>query len=112
MVTNSSAAVGWMPTVASNTVLVAPAFKAGVHVGPATVGEIGVMKKDIVFSGDVLNTTARIQDECNRHRVNLLVSADLLRLMKAKNAFHAIPIGEIPLRGKAEPLALSVVLPA
>src|SRR3546814_9687499 len=28
MVTNSSAAVGWMPTVASKTCLVAPAFKA------------------------------------------------------------------------------------
>jgi adenylate cyclase len=90
---------------------VAPIFKAGVHVGPATVGEIGVVKKDIVFSGDVLNTTARIQGECNRYRVNLLVSADLLQLMPVEDAFHAIPIGEIPLRGKSEPLALSVVLP-
>jgi hypothetical protein len=39
---------------------VAPAFKAGVHVGEATVGEIGVVKKDIVYSGDVLNTTSRM----------------------------------------------------
>jgi adenylate cyclase len=91
---------------------VAPAFKAGVHLGPATVGEIGVLKKDIVYSGDVLNTTARIQAECNRHRVDLLVSSDLLERMGIGDAFHALPIGEIPLRGKAEPLALSVVLPA
>ena len=34
---------------------VAPVLKAGIHIGPATVGEIGVVKKDIVFSGDVLN---------------------------------------------------------
>jgi len=34
-----------------------PSFKAGMHLGEATVGEIGVIKKDIVFSGDVLNTT-------------------------------------------------------
>jgi adenylate cyclase len=91
---------------------VVPMFKAGVHVGPATVGEIGVVKKDIVFTGDVLNTTARIQGECNRHRVNLIVSSDLLQRMRIEDAFHAVPIGEIALRGKAEPLALSVVLPA
>jgi adenylate cyclase len=88
---------------------VAPVFKAGVHVGPAMVGEIGVVKKDIVFSGDVLNTTARIQAECNRHGVNLLASSDLLRLVPLAGAFDARPIGEIALRGKAEPLALSEV---
>lgn len=91
---------------------VEPTFKAGVHFGAATVGEIGVVKKDIVFSGEVLNTTARIQAECNRHRVNLLVSSELLGHMRIDDDFHSLPIGEIPLRGKAEPLALSVVLPA
>ena len=91
---------------------VAPVFKAGLHLGSATVGEIGVVKKDIVFSGDVLNTTARIQGECNRHRVNLLASAALLQHIQMEDAFHALPIGAIPLRGKSEPLPLSVVLPA
>ena len=90
---------------------VAPMFKAGLHLGAATIGEIGVVKKDIVFSGDVLNTTARIQGECNRHRVNLLASSDLLEHLRVDDAFHALPIGAIPLRGKSEPLALSVVLP-
>jgi hypothetical protein len=31
--------------------------------------------------------------------------------MRMVETFHAISIGEINLRGKAEPLALSVVLP-
>ena len=91
---------------------VSPFFKAGMHVGSATVGEIGVVKKDIVFSGDVLNTTARIQAECNRYRVNLLASGDLIEQLRVRESFHAVPIGEIPLRGRAQPLALSVVLPA
>jgi adenylate cyclase len=91
---------------------VTPTFKAGVHVGSATVGEIGVLKKDIVYSGDVLNATARIQDECNRYRVSLLASADLLGMVPASEAFHAISIGELTLRGRSEPLSLSVVLPA
>jgi len=88
---------------------IAPEFKAGVHVGEATVGEIGVVKKDIVFSGDVLNTTSRIQEECNRHKVKLLASSDLLRRMALEPAFGSVPIGEIRLRGKAELLSLSAV---
>jgi adenylate cyclase len=91
---------------------VAPTFKAGVHVGRITVGEIGIVKKDIVYSGDVLNTTSRIQGECNRYRIDLLASSDLLRRLPATDAFHAQPIGEIRLRGKAEPLGLNVVVPA
>jgi len=88
---------------------VIPDFKAGVHVGEATVGEIGVVKKDIVYSGDVLNTTSRIQQECNRYAVNLLVSADLVGRLSLEPAYAAVPLGEIQLRGKAEPLALSEV---
>jgi adenylate cyclase len=91
---------------------VAPTFKAGLHMGPITVGEIGIVKKDIVFSGDVLNTTSRIQGECNRYRIDLLASSDLLERLPPTDAFHAQPIGEIRLRGKAKPLALSVVVPA
>ena len=91
---------------------VAPTFKAGIHVGTATVGEIGVIKKDIVYSGDVLNATARIQGECNRYRVSLLASEDLLGMVAASEAFHSVSIGELVLRGRSEPLSLSVVLPA
>jgi adenylate cyclase len=40
-----------------------PSFKAGLHIGEATVGEIGVIKKDIIYSGDVLNTTSRIEGQ-------------------------------------------------
>ena len=42
-----------------------PEFKAGFHLGKVTTGEIGVIKKEIIFTGDVLNTTARIQGLCN-----------------------------------------------
>lgn len=88
---------------------VVPAFKAGVHVGEATVGEIGIIKKDIVFSGDVLNTTARIQQECNRHQVDLLASSELLGRLSMGKRYAAALIGEIQLRGKSEALSLSAV---
>ncbi len=86
-----------------------PTFKAGLHLGEATVGEIGVIKKDIVFSGDVLNTTSRIQGECNHHAVNVLLSTKLLQRLPLKEAYHPIPIGEIHLRGKTEKVSLNTV---
>ena len=47
-----------------------PDFRLGSHVGEVTVGEIGVVKKDLAMSGDTMNTAARIRsayDELNHH---------------------------------------------
>ena len=43
-----------------------PGFKAGLHAGEVIAAEIGDLKKEIAFNGEVLNVTARIQGECNR----------------------------------------------
>lgn len=75
-------------------------FKAGVHHGEVTVGEMGVIKKDIVFSGDVLNTTARIQDQCNHYQANLLISEDTYSILKEHCPFKFRSLGEFELRGK------------
>lgn len=78
----------------------APGFKAGMHCGPVITGEIGVLKKEIAFNGDVLNTTARIQDLCNDYGVELLVSEDLYTVLTPDNTFVAKPIGNLSLRGR------------
>ena len=39
---------------------IVPEFRVGIHLGEVTVGEIGVIKKDLAMSGDTMNTTARI----------------------------------------------------
>ena len=57
---------------------VLPEFKAGFHMGKVTTGEIGALKKDIIFTGDVLNTTARIQGLCNTYNVDILISNQLM----------------------------------
>jgi adenylate cyclase len=88
-----------------------PFFKAGMHIGEATVGEIGIIKKDIVFSGDVLNTTSRIQGECNKHNVNIILSSALLQRMPMNGEYKKIPLGEIQLRGKEERLSLITIEP-
>jgi class 3 adenylate cyclase len=78
-----------------------PEFKAGLHCGNVTIGEVGVIKKEIVFTGDVLNTTARIQELCNTYNVRLLVSKKLIDLLQIKNRYLIKAIGEITLRGKS-----------
>jgi adenylate cyclase len=77
-----------------------PEFKAGLHCGEVTIGEVGVIKKEIVFTGDVLNTAARIQEMCNTYNVSMLVSKKLLDLLKLENRFLIKELGEITLRGK------------
>ncbi|MBB4079436.1 adenylate cyclase [Lewinella aquimaris] len=88
---------------------VAPDFKAGLHYGSVTTGEIGVVKKHIMFSGDVLNATARMQSLCNTVGVDLLVSAPLIALLPPNEAFHPQSIGCKELRGKTEELELYTV---
>jgi len=89
---------------------VVPEFKAGMHIGTATVGEIGVLKKEIAFSGDVLNTTCRIQNECNKNKTDLLISENLLNKLKNDSTFVAKKIGEIELRGKQTKTRLYSIL--
>ena len=88
---------------------VAPDFKAGLHIGNVTTGEIGVMKKEIAFSGDVLNATARIQGLCNTHEVDLLVSGDLLDRLQLDTGVEVESLGQCELRGKTKKVALHTI---
>lgn len=84
-----------------------PEFKAGLHSGRVTIGEIGVIKKDIVFSGDVLNTAHRIQAICNRYGVKILISKHLLdKLHLPPSDFNPMRVGIIELKGKQQKLEL------
>jgi adenylate cyclase len=86
-----------------------PDFKAGLHYGKVIAGEIGIIKRDITFSGDVLNTTSRIQSKCNEYKVKILSSDELLELLSYKNQYKRIPIGDIELKGKESKVALSTI---
>lgn len=83
-----------------------PEFKAGYHIGEVTTGEIGIIKKDIIHTGDVLNTTARIQAECNRYKSKALISGDLLEELQKEDPITFTQIGELMLRGKKKPIQL------
>lgn len=89
---------------------VVPDFKAGLHCGPVMVGEIGVVKRDIAFSGEVVGTAARIQNRCNHLEVNLLMSQDLKDLLPWQGS-RLVPEhkGDLLIKGKMVNLALYTV---
>ena len=86
-----------------------PTFKAGIHLGSVTTGEVGVIKKEIIFSGDVLNTTARIQGLCNKYAVDLLTSEQVIQAMDLGNEFQSHSIEEVELRGRNEKIKLFTI---
>lgn len=82
---------------------VVPVFKAGVNIGSATVLEVGEIKREISYLGDVLNTAARIQGMCGEFGENLLVSEDLReRLGEFPEDLSTKGIGHIELRGREQ----------
>jgi adenylate cyclase len=88
-----------------------PEFKAGFHLGKVTTGEIGVIKKEIIFTGDVLNTTARIQGLCNEYKVDILISGPLIKRLNLTSAFKIKALGENELRGRDEKIELFTIFP-
>ncbi|WP_181040025.1 adenylate/guanylate cyclase domain-containing protein [Aureitalea marina] len=88
-----------------------PVFKAGLHFGPVITGEMGIVKREIVYSGDVLNTASRIQSLCNEMKTDLLVSRNLISLIDLNFLDKKVKsIGNISLRGKQEKIELVTLL--
>lgn len=82
-----------------------PSFKAGFHCGTVVAGEVGIVKRDITYSGDVLNTTSRIQSLCKEFNSEIIASAELLNKLNPNN-YNFRPLGAVHLKGKGKALDL------
>jgi adenylate cyclase len=85
---------------------VIPEFKASMHAGKTVAGEIGIIKREIVYSGDTLNTAARIQELCNKYGEKLLISGDLMEMLNPQKDYLVNEIGEKYLRGRTASIML------
>lgn len=85
---------------------VKPAFKAGLHFGKVISAQIGDLKREIVYNGDVLNTAARIRSECNTYERDCLVSGNLLNQLKPLTDFRWELVNTVTLRGKESEVEL------
>ncbi|RTQ45397.1 adenylate/guanylate cyclase domain-containing protein [Hymenobacter gummosus] len=78
-----------------------PRFKAGAHGGLVTTVLVGTAHRELVYHGDVLNTTARIQAQCNALGSWFLISEALRQQLGPQPEFQFTPQGGQLLRGKA-----------
>lgn len=87
------------------TYSVVPTFRAGVHLGQVTTGEIGALKKEIFFTGDVLNVTARIQKLCKPMGQEIIVSEELAQQLE-KEGIRFESLGNMELEGRKKSVGL------
>ncbi len=85
-------------------------FRAGLHCGPVVAGEMGSVKREIVFLGDTVNTAARIQDFCRQTGERVLASADLIDRLELPQGVAKRSLGDLRLRGKGADISLYALI--
>lgn len=85
---------------------VVPEFRAALHCGMIAAGECGEEKREIVYFGDTINTTARIQSLCRPLQSNFLVSKALFDRLAPTPDIIFEPLGPQAIRGRDAPVEL------
>ena len=84
---------------------IVPEYKAGMHTGKVIVGQVGIARKELVMSGDTINTASRIRSACNDLNQKFLVSKEIIDLLQMKD-WQTESMGEVDLKGKNENIEL------
>ena len=79
---------------------VVPRFRGGLHGGTVTAGELGDLRQQIVFVGDILNTAARLEEYAKRMGLDLVASGALLDRLALPPGVEAKHCGDLAIRGK------------
>jgi adenylate cyclase len=82
-----------------------PEYKAGLHTGTVTVGQVGIIKKDLVMSGNTMNTAARIRSACTDLNQKFIVSKAVMELLDMKD-WQTESLGLVDMKGKNEEMEL------
>ena len=77
-----------------------PEFKAGLAEGVVTVAEVGDIKRELAYHGEVLHTAARLEKLCNNLGHNVLITERVFKLLTIHNGYEIKPLGEFQLKGK------------
>jgi adenylate cyclase len=80
----------------------APRIRGSLHFGPVIVGEIGDVKRAIVFNGDVMNTAARLEELSRGVDGGFLASRAAMDRFASKPPFAVRELGRLPIRGRAD----------
>lgn len=86
-----------------------PTIKGSLHVGQVTRGELNTVKKEFIYTGDVLNTASRMYRICKEKDVSLVISRRLLKKFSNLHRFHFRDGGFFHPEGKQKKLYLYAV---
>ena len=82
----------------------APELRAALHFGEVVAGEIGEERRAIVFHGDVMNATARLEGATREADCRFIVSEQALHALGDAPGCRLRELGELTLRGRREPI--------
>ncbi len=77
-----------------------PEFTGGIHYGKVVVGEIGEIKSQICFIGDVLHETSLIEKACRQFDSKLLISQALTNFYSIDPSMSLLERGQVEFNGK------------
>ncbi|SHH26056.1 adenylate cyclase [Chryseolinea serpens] len=89
---------------------VVPEFRAGMHSGKVVAGEVGILKREITYSGDVLNTASRILSKAKEIGAGIVSSSALLGELNFDKHYTVRSIGPMKLKGKEQEVCLTEIL--
>jgi adenylate cyclase len=79
-----------------------PRIRGSLHFGPVIIGEIGDVKRAIVFNGDVMNTAARLEELSRNVDGGFLASRAAMERSGSAPPFAVRDLGRLPIRGRAD----------
>ena len=82
-----------------------PEYKAGMHTGNVMVGQVGISKKELVMSGDTINTASRIRSACNDYNQKFMVSKEIIEMVGMEE-WQSESVGMADLKGKNQDIEL------
>ena len=83
---------------------VQPKLRAALHLGEVITGEVGQVRRAIVFHGDVMNTTGRLEQATREVGCLFIASAEALALLDPLPDIRTRDLGSLALRGRVEPI--------
>jgi adenylate cyclase len=81
-----------------------PRFKAGVHAGEVTAGFVGVLKRELIYTGDTMNTAARIRSMCHDLNESFVISEDFMQEFETPVNYTIEEKGTMEVKGKQDPV--------
>jgi adenylate cyclase len=89
-----------------------PRIRGSLHFGSVIVGEIGDVKRAIVFNGDVMNTAARLEELSRNVEGGFLASRAAMARFNSAPPFAVRDLGQLPIRGRADGIDVVGLAPA